>query len=227
MGPLFRPGAGSAASAGMTEMARADMTVERAEADLVVACATSVPGAGRFPLGGGNDGKKGAGMTGGGAGMTGGGGGCDERGGGNDGREGAGMTGDGGETQPWCCSRRDTRGKRGYDGAEARVWRRWGAGMAEEVGREWRGTGVRHNRGAVRVEIPAASAGMTEMARAGMTGERAEADLVAARAASVPGAGRFPLGGGNDGKGEDGMGEGEGGNGGGEVVSGCGGGVLG
>ena len=72
------------------------------------------------------------------------------------------MAGDGGEAQPWCCARRDTRGKRGYDGD--------------------------------------GGAGMTEMARAGVTGEGAEAAPVAACATSVPGAGRFPLGGGNDGK---------------------------
>ena len=70
--------------------------------------------------GGGNDGKKGRGMTGWGrdaamvlcsaryprqsAGMT-------EKGGGCGGERGRGMTGLGGGMRRWCCARRDTRGK--------------------------------------------------------------------------------------------------------------------
>ena len=80
-------------------------------------------GRGRFPLGGGNDeergaagmtGKRAAGMTGKGAGVT---------------RKGAvEVTGGGGAVrlERW---RRDTRGKRGYDGVGARAWR--------ERGLEW------------------------------------------------------------------------------------------
>ena len=41
----------------------------------------------------------------------------------------------GGEAQRWCCLRRDTRGKRGYDGGG-------GAGMAE-TGRGDGGSGAR------------------------------------------------------------------------------------
>ena len=53
---------------------------------------------GRFPLGGGNDGEK------------------KGRGGGE---EGVSVWLGRGEMRHWCCSRRDTRGKRGYDGVGA------------------------------------------------------------------------------------------------------------
>ena len=96
----------------------------------------------------------------------------------------------------WCWARRDTRGKRGYDGANfARVWRillargwREQCGMAgTAVLRMVRGIGAlsagwrrAQARAGARLaqsrsgpcaghgEIPAASAGMTELARAGM-----------------------------------------------------------
>ena len=52
----------------------------------------------------------------------------------------------------WCCTRRDTRGKRGYDGVGGAGMTVW-AGAAGEVEE---GVGAGHG------EIPAASAGMTE-----------------------------------------------------------------
>ena len=57
-------------------------------------------------------GKEEAGMRGEGAGVTGEEAGVTGRGGGRDG---------GSAERRWCCLQRDTRGKRGYDGSEARV----------------------------------------------------------------------------------------------------------
>ena len=65
-----------------------------------------------------------------------------------------------------CCSRRDTRGKRGYDGSG-------GVGDGEEGGYDGSGgagaTGwwMGCDDGAVLGEIPAASAGMTDPGRGG------------------------------------------------------------
>ena len=65
--------------------------------------------------------------------------------------EGARGDGVGGGLGLGCCLRRDTRGKRGYDGF-------WGAGVTEASAVVW-------GLGAVRGEIPAASAGMTVWGR--------------------------------------------------------------
>ena len=75
-----------------------------------------------------------------------------------------------------CWSRRDTRGKRGYDGsmcagvaelARAGVAELARAGVAGEV---WDGGGDGARLGAGRGEIPAASAGMTELILRGCGG---------------------------------------------------------
>ena len=84
----------------------------------------------------------------------------------------------------WWCARRDTRGERGYDGSKLRgyggffawAWRIFCAGVADFIlrggGGEGMGVcGVRRGAGlgGVLGEIPAASAGMTDLNCAGMT----------------------------------------------------------
>ena len=75
--------------------------------------------------------------------------------------------GGGGGAGLWCCARRDTRGKRGYDGRRgagmtemsARVWReRERAGVAEVGARVWRERGG--GEGYARVASPAIAAEM-------------------------------------------------------------------
>ena len=68
----------------------------------------------------------------------------------------------------WCCWRRDTRGKRGYDGkgvAGMTEWVRCGSDGVRGRGGDRVGAEVGWGDGAVRVEIPAASAGMTGKGR--------------------------------------------------------------
>ena len=133
--PLFGPGAGSAASAGMTGWGAGVVKLGRRcggerrwcwEEGWVWApdqvwgdgswARASEAARGRFPLGGGNDGEKGAEVT-------------REEGRGCGGERGVGVAEGsarvwrrGGGMRRWCCSRRDTRGKRGYDGKGPIRW---------------------------------------------------------------------------------------------------------